>query len=558
MRSIHTLLRGFLNFPVNVSDFHRISCKLGSNSIQKLKSNHYFYSSKVMMNDNGDGDSHRSLENIDSSEDYVLPKLLSNDNCIDYGDSQGIYPSTEAHQEAAKKLLQEILSYQDGNLSSWLVEKKIKILCANYRFLLKPHKNNFLRTLASSYAVDHESISKTASQMANLEIGGRHMIKVEDKLKTLLTPHYSWLFKHMGRLEKGVKFLVDMRTDVLDLLTELDPQCHDHVMLQQLNNNLRELLSLWFSVGFLNLERVTWKSPCLMLQKISEYEAVHPVRNWADLKQRVGPYRRCFVYTHNSMPDEPLVVLHTALSDEISASTREIVAAHSRMSVDIQMVSVTADTVEDPSCVKAAIFYSITSTQKGLQGIELGNYLIKRVVSELQAEFPLVSQFSSLSPIPMFKNWLLDKIKGAEKGDQDNIINSDVWKPVHERLNGDWLELRKVLVTNSWHQDGELIQLLRTPLLVSCAHYLYVEKRRGYAFDSVANFHLKNGAVMWRLNWLADLTPRGLSNSCGMMVNYRYFLDDTESNSRNYLENKKINATEQFIDLISKSAKSKI
>jgi len=46
----------------------------------------------------------------------------------------------------------------------------------------------------------------------------------------------------------------------------------------------------------------------------------------------------------------------------------------------------------------------------------LGNYLIKRVVRELQTEFPFVSQFSSLSPIPMFRLWLMERLKTAEKG----------------------------------------------------------------------------------------------------------------------------------------------
>ena len=57
-----------------------------------------------------------------------------------------------------------------------------------------------------------------------------------------------------------------------------------------------------------------------MFFQISDYEAVHPIRNWTDLKQRVGDYRRCFVYTHNAMPREPVVVLHTALTDHISSS----------------------------------------------------------------------------------------------------------------------------------------------------------------------------------------------------------------------------------------------
>ena len=85
-----------------------------------------------------------------------------------------------------------------------------------------------------------------------------------------------------------------------------------------MNACLRDLLSLWFAVGFLSLERITWRSACDMLQKISDYEAVHPIRSWSDLHRRVGAYRRCFVFTHNSMPREPVVVLHTALTSSIS------------------------------------------------------------------------------------------------------------------------------------------------------------------------------------------------------------------------------------------------
>ena len=82
-----------------------------------------------------------------------------------------------------------------------------------------------------------------------------------------------------------------------------------------------------------------------------------------------------------------------------------------------------------------------------------------------------------------------------------------------------------------------------------CAYYLYLEKRRGYAFDPVANFHLKNGAVMWRINWGADKSPRGMDTSCGIMVNYRYFLDDCEKNSQTYLETSRVTASDAVIYL---------
>lgn len=52
-----------------------------------------------------------------------------------------------------------------------------------------------------------------------------------------------------------------------------------------------------------------------------------------------------------------------------------------------------------------------------LQGIELGNYLIKRAAQEVQAEFPQVSEFSTLSPIPGFRSWLTDKLKTVDRGD---------------------------------------------------------------------------------------------------------------------------------------------
>ncbi|XP_067004355.2 malonyl-CoA decarboxylase, mitochondrial [Anabrus simplex] len=461
-------------------------------------------------------------------------------------------PSTIDDEHRLEKLLKEVLAYRDTNVSSWIVESKVKILCSAYRYLLKPHKDGFLKVLACEHSVDHQMVCKAAKSLVGAqqeECDKFQVIKGEERLKNLLTPQYSWLFIHMGRLEKGVKFLVDLRTDVLTLLSELDVKDPSALPLQQLNLTLKEMLSLWFSVGFLNLERVTWKSPCEMLQKISEYEAVHPVRSWTDLKRRVGPYRRCFVYTHSSMPDEPLVVLHTALSDEIASSMKGIVSAASRMSMDTSAFpSMSGDpVVEDPNNIKAAIFYSISSTQKGLQGIELGNYLIKRVVRELQAEFPLVTKFSSLSPIPTFRSWLMDKIKAAEKGQTDILLDKEI-EDLQAYLKTDnlWAELKRLFKTNGWISDIDLIRMMETPLMRLCARYLYLEKRRGYALDSVANFHLRNGAVMWRLNWQANLTPRGLDNSCGIMVNYRYFLEETERNSRAYLEKQHIATSDQI------------
>lgn len=471
-----------------------------------------------------------------------------------YKPSETRRPSNAEDVKEIIRLLKEILELQEKHFSSCIVENKTKILCSYYCFLQKEHKEVFLKELATKYAVSHHTVSKAAKQMAEMDVGSDQMIKFEDKLKVLLTPQYLNLFKLIGRLEKGVKFLVDMRTDVLDLvgtITSLECSFPECVPVQQLNITLRDLLSVWFNVGFLQLERITWNSPCQMLQKISEYEAVHPVKSWVDLKRRVGPRRRCFVYTHSSMPGEPIVVLHTAFTKDIVSSVKGITVPDN-VSDDTPAFQTEESSNEDAKDINAFIFYSITSTQRGLQGIELGNYMIKRVAQELHSEFPRVTKFSTLSPIPMFRGWLIDKIKAVERG--DNSFPIGLWTKVKERVSNEqgsqgWAELRKLLYTNMWYQDPELVALLEHPLMVSCARYLYLEKRRGFAFDNVANFHLRNGAVMWRLNWLADVSPRGLTNSCSLMVNYRYYLDDADRNSQDYLEKKQVRASEQIIKL---------
>ncbi|MGH0142755.1 UNVERIFIED_CONTAM: hypothetical protein FKN15_026772 [Acipenser sinensis] len=210
------------------------------------------------------------------------------------------------------------------------------------------------------------------------------------------------------------------------------------------------------------------------------------------------------------------------------------------------------DSVEDINRVNAAVFYSISSTQPGLQGVEMGNYLIKRVVRELQGEFPHLNQFSSLSPIPGFTNWLLGLLNEQRKEGPSNQILSDMeFMDIEEITGGRAYEtMQKLLSTNEWVSSERLVKALEPALMRLCPWYLYGEKHRGYALNPVANFHLQNGATMWRLNWQADTSTRGLSASCGMMVNYRYFLQDTSTNSGRYLRTKEIEASDQIRNLV--------
>ncbi|XP_077453469.1 malonyl-CoA decarboxylase, mitochondrial [Stigmatopora argus] len=418
-----------------------------------------------------------------------------------------------------------------------------------YRSLEREEKFNFLVKLSRDFGVDHKSASEFAGKLLDTQLRDlATILQVEDRLRYSLTPRYKQLINHISRVEGGVKFLVDLRADVLETISS---KSSDSPHLRDLNGTLKSLLSEWFSVGLLRLERITWHSPCEILQKISQYEAVHPVRNWADLKRRVGPYRRCYAFTHATMPGEPLVVLHVALTEDISDNIQSIVREFS-----------THDLEEDVNKVNAAVFYSISSTQAGLQGVELGNYLIKRVVRELQSEFPHMTQFSSLSPIPGFSSWLQGLLSQYRKeGRGLDLLSEQEWQEVAQTTdisqgNSATDALRKLIATSEWMRSERLSCFLEPVLMRLCAWYLYGEKRRGYALNQVANFHLQNGATMWRLNWHADTSPKGVANSCGIMVNYRYFLNETSKNSALYLQNKVITASDQVLGLVSQFQKN--
>ncbi|XP_010882462.1 malonyl-CoA decarboxylase, mitochondrial [Esox lucius] len=416
-----------------------------------------------------------------------------------------------------------------------------------YKSLEKEEKSQLLAKLSLDFGVDHKGVSELAGKLSDTQQRDlATILQVEDRLRYSLTPRYKQLLNHISRVEGGVKFLVDLRADLLEMISS---KTNDSPHIRDLNGTLKSLLSEWFSVGLLRLERITWQSPCEILQKISQYEAVHPVRNWTDIKRRVGPYRRCYAFTHAAMPGEPLVVLHVALTESISDNIQSIVREF-----------VTLDSEEDVNKVYTAVFYSISSTQAGLQGVDLGNVLIKRVVRELQSEFPHMSQFSSLSPIPGFSSWLLGLLSQHRKEGRMELLTDHEWREVADITNTTSTNtldaLRKLISTGEWTRSERLVHVLEGPFMRLCAWYLYGEKRRGYALNPVANFHLQNGATMWRLNWHADTSPRGVANSCGIMVNYRYFLQDTLSNSAAYMHNKSITATEQVLGLVSQFKKN--
>ncbi|XP_052240597.1 malonyl-CoA decarboxylase, mitochondrial-like [Dreissena polymorpha] len=487
---------------------------------------------------------------------HTLPQVLA---------CQRFYSSDNGAGNAAMLAdeLQFLQTFYTSDVHGVLsIEKGCRRFCDLYRSMDTSSRLSLLCHIGESYGVDQRAIVDVAQKVIDSQARGEVlMLRTLERLRRALTPRYQLLLGDIGRLEGGVKFLADMRADILNMLSTTSSDL-DRAHLEALQSCLRELLSLWFTMGFLQLERATWHSSCDMLQKISEYEVVHPVRHWADMKRRVGPYRRCYVFTHNSMPREPIVVLHCALTKDIASSIHSILDMRGYSEKTEMDLTPPMEEVEKAEHITTAMFYSVTSTQKGLQGVDLGNYLIKRAAVELQKEWPQITQFSSISPIPGFRDWLTGEINrqcGALKdcslkeeqylitqNEISSLCTTDSIKP--EALMA--LERLKDHVINvTWTRDQDIVTAVKPILMRLCARYLYREKRRGYALNTVANFHLQNGAVLWRLNWAADNSSRGLSSSCGLMVNYRYFLQDTVTYSQEYIEHKQIRASQQIKEL---------
>jgi len=165
--------------------------------------------------------------------------------------------------------------------------------------------------------------------------------------------------------------------------------------------------------------------------------------------------------------------------------------------------------------------------------------LIKRVVEELRREFHNMKTFVTLSPVPGFKRWLDQQIKNHKEGVSSRYRDL-LESPAMEHLRDD-----------GWVKDMKKCNQLQPVLQSLCARYLLHEKRRGFAMDPVANFHLRNGASLWRINWLANTEPRGLKSSHTLMVNYRYDLSQIETNNLKYVMGGEITASESVLEIVS-------
>jgi len=427
-------------------------------------------------------------------------------------------PRPDLPEDDLERLRRQMVVCLDGSVGGVTARARAAELGRSYLALNEAGRERFLRLLAEEFDTDHEAVKSCCSRLAAAADPAARSA-AERALRAALTPPRLTLLRQFNALPEGVKFLVDRRAELIEM-------ANGDAVMRDLADDLRDLLANWFDIGFLELRRITWEAPAALLEKLMAYEAVHEIRGWTDLKNRLEADRRCFAFFHPRMPDEPLIFVEVALVSGIAGNIHALLDE--------------AAPIGNPQAADAAIFYSISNCQQGLVGISFGDFLIKRVVDALTAELPRLKSFATLSPVPAFRAWLKaeaarDKLLLANEARAIQVLSGD---PDGDDADGLFLHL---LDRPDWHRDPRTAGVLREPLLRLCARYLLHERApSGRAVDPVAHFHLSNGARVERINWLGDVSEKGLQQSAGLMVNYLYRLADIEANHRAYRDDGRV------------------
>jgi malonyl-CoA decarboxylase len=385
----------------------------------------------------------------------------------------------------------------------------------------------FLRDLAS-FDAEPDAIAQAASRLADAAGDPSARAAATAALRRALEPPRLRLLTQFTTIPDGVKFLVDLRAELLALRDS-------DAALAGLEADLRTLLAAWFDIGFLDLQRIDWNAPAALLEKLVGYEAVHEIRGWRDLKNRLDSDRRCYAFFHPRMPQEPLIFVEVALVQGLAGSVQALLDQKAP--------------VLDPREADTAIFYSISNCQRGLAGISFGNFLIKRVVEVLGAEFRNLRSFATLSPIPGFRRWL-DKALAADTPDLLRDGEAAVLQAALPEAATPAAALAALLARRGWVRDPGTAKRLEPVLLRLAAHYLVNEGRGRRAADPVAHFHLSNGARIERLCPLADISDKGVKESAALMVNYLYDPARIEQHHEDYAGEGKRNAAQAIRRLL--------
>ena len=367
-------------------------------------------------------------------------------------------------------------------------------------------------------------LAKKAQDKYAASIGTADEAVAEVRLRKSTVSPRRRLLQRFSVFPEGIQFLVNMRAEILPLLKS-------DKRLLALDAEMEYMFSTWFDVGFLELQRISWDSPASLIEKLIKYEAVHDIKSWADVKNRLDSDRRCYGFFHPRLPNEPLIFVEVALLHDMAGCITPL-------------LDESAD-AEDLNKATTAIFYSISNTQTGLRGVSFGDSLIKTVVETLKAEFPKLKTFATLSPIPGFRAWLSKNaatiIEGMDEKNLTKLGKAVGFQP--PTADHFLFALDRI-------SELDVKSPISQTLLACAAHYLGREQRDGEPFDPVARFHLGNGARIERLNWAGDTSSKGLKQSYGLMVNYLYDLKRLDKH-RNMLAQGKIPVSSEVESLYS-------
>ena len=334
----------------------------------------------------------------------------------------------------------------------------------------------FFIMLAQEFDMNKDELSKSVNDYNLDSSGGNYQI-----MESNFQSKRIGLFKKLNSVERGTIRLVNIREKLLGFLKE-------HAELKKVDIDLTNLFKNWFNRGFLVTHPISWNTSAKLLEKIVQYEAVHEISSWLDLRNRLEPDdRRCYSFFYPTMEEEPLIFVEVALTSKAPSKIDEI------LDINREIIN--------PKDSTTAVFYSISNCQKGLKGISFGNFLLKQVVIDLKKELPNLDNFITLSPVPGFSKWL-DKTNPTLLG---KIID-----------------------------ESSLVTCEKEVLENAIKYFFYAKQNDGLPIDPVQKFHLSNGASLDKIHSLGDLSKRGISNSAGLMVNYKYEMKTLEKNHEKY------------------------
>ena len=399
-----------------------------------------------------------------------------------------------ARSASLVELCEELLSGR-GEASGVALAREI---LTQYADLTTGPRIAFFEALSVRFGVDRERIDAAVDAWTR-----EGSDETAAELHLAAEPRRQELFRRLNLAPGGTQALVSMREDLMDALVHRED-------LASVDQDFVHLFSSWFNRGFLVLRHIDWSTPAIILEKIIRYEAVHQIRDWDDLRRRIDPPdRRCYAFFHPALNDEPLIFVEVAFTADIPNAIGPI-------------LSKDGNTLE-PERATTAVFYSISNCQRGLSGVSFGSFLIKQVVEEVSREFSRLSTFVTLSPVPGFAKWL-----ARERRSETPTLTADDLAPLAELDQPDW-----------W-QNGAAERLEEPMLRAAATYFVSAKGRGGLPLDPVARFHLGNGARLEQLNFLADLSEKGLVQSHGLMVNYQYDLDDIEKNHEAFAEHRAV------------------